>query len=336
MCTVNHRVAAINILSKILSRDPRSQTGGQSIKLAFAVTESGTGAAAGDYFTAFEFGSALNDRFGWQIEYRPKGDGWYDLDGIDLLMVMIDEYDLHAIRNPTPHLVKIAWARNWFERWCENSSISAYDLVFASSKLAARFMSQRAHRLVNVLRIATNSVRFAIGSRCDSPSWDVVFTGSHWHSERDIVDALVQLPAALRIAVYGKNWEQVSEMTRYHKGFVPYGELPAVYAQSSIVIDDANHVTKEWGAANSRVFDALAAGCLVITNSATVSYEVFGGLLPVYTEPAHLAELVRLYLEDEPARLELQSKLRQIVLKRNQYKHRAFELGFWLDSFRKR
>jgi hypothetical protein len=40
-----------------------------------------------------------------------------------------------------------------------------------------------------------------------------------------------------------------------------------VYRQAAIVIDDANHVTKTWGAANSRVFDALAAGCLVITNS---------------------------------------------------------------------
>ncbi len=38
------------------------------IKLAFAVTEVGPEAAASDYFTALEFGTALESRFGWQVE----------------------------------------------------------------------------------------------------------------------------------------------------------------------------------------------------------------------------------------------------------------------------
>lgn len=70
-------------------------------------------------------------------------------------------------------------------------------------------------------------------------------------------------------------------MKLLYRGFVKYDELPSVYAQSRLVIDDANHQTKTWGAANSRVFDALAAGCLIITNSQSVSDEVFGDLLPV-------------------------------------------------------
>ncbi len=45
------------------------------IRLAFAVTETGPDAAAGDYFTALELGSALQARFGWQIDYRPKAEG---------------------------------------------------------------------------------------------------------------------------------------------------------------------------------------------------------------------------------------------------------------------
>ena len=71
-----------------------------------------------------------------------------------------------------------------------------------------------------------------------------------------------------------------------------------LYQQSLLVLDDANHVTKTWGAANSRVFDALAAGCLVITNSQSVSDEVFDGELPVYRDPMHLKELVDHFLND--------------------------------------
>lgn len=40
-----------------------------------------------------------------------------------------------------------------------------------------------------------------------------------------------------------------------------------------------------------RVFDALAAGCLVITNSRPVSDELFGGALPVYDDAKTLHEL---------------------------------------------
>jgi hypothetical protein len=53
-----------------------------SFCLAFAVTETGPEAAAGDYFTAIELGAALQARFGWQIDYRSKGEGWYDLAGV--------------------------------------------------------------------------------------------------------------------------------------------------------------------------------------------------------------------------------------------------------------
>jgi len=84
-----------------------------SITLAFAVTETGPDAAAGDYFTALELGAALQARFGWQIEYRSKdegGEGWYDLAGVDLLVVMVEEFELPSIRNASPHLVTIAWA----------------------------------------------------------------------------------------------------------------------------------------------------------------------------------------------------------------------------------
>lgn len=303
-----------------------------TLTAAFAVTKSGAGAVAGDYFTALELGLALSSRYGWNAIYLPRGESWYDLTGIDVLVVMLHDFDLRNIREAKPNLVTIGWARNWFESWCENPAVSDYDLLLASSLKAARFMSERTGKLVHVMRIATNPKRFDFNLRSILPTWDIVFTGSYWHSDRDIVDALVELPNHLRIAVFGKHWEHVHKLAKWHKGFVPYEQLHSVYSQTAIVIDDSNHVTKEWGAANSRVFDALAAGCLVITNSASVSDEVFDGLLPVYRNPTHLAELVEMYLEDEEARLSLQKRLRDIIIKMHQYKHRAIELGLKLGN----
>jgi glycosyltransferase involved in cell wall biosynthesis len=310
-----------------------------TITLAFAVTETGPEAAAGDYFTALELGMALQARFGWQIEYRAKDEGsagWYDLLGVDLLVVMVEEYELPAIRQASPHLVTIAWARNWFERWCEHPWIADYDLHLASSRRAADFMSQRTGKLARLLRIATYPARFNTEGRPARPTLDYVFTGHYWQSQRDIVNALSALPRAYRGAIYGKNWEQLPALAHLIRGFVPYAQIHEVYRQAAIVIDDANHVTKEWGAANSRVFDALAAGCLVITNSRSVSDDAFDGRLPVYESPADLAQLLESYLTDAAARMRLADELRQEVLKRHGYAHRAFELSLHLQWLAKR
>lgn len=296
------------------------------LRLAFAVTETGPEAAAGDYFTALELGAALQVRFGWQIEYRPKGQEWYDLAGVDLLVVMVEEYELPEIRQASTQLVTIAWARNWFERWCEHPWIADYDLHLASSRQAADFMSQLTGKRSRRLRIATNPARFNTEGRPARAILDYVFTGHYWQAERDIVDALSALPTHYRGAIYGKHWELVPALAHLHRGFVPYGQIHEVYRQAVIVIDDANHVTKEWGAANSRVFDALAAGCLVITNSQSVSDDAFEGRLPVYENPKALSELLDHYLCDVEERNRLLDELRGMVLKRHCYHQRALEL----------
>ena len=305
------------------------------IRLVFAVTEAGIEAAAGDYFTALELGTALTARFGWQIDYRPKGDAWFDLAGVDVLVVMIDEYELPAICNASPFLVTIAWARNWFESWCERPWIADYDLHLASSRRATDYMSRRIGKRARLMRLATNPERFNADHRPGFITLDYVFTGNFWHATRDIVGALAALPSHFRGAIYGRHWEHVPELAHLYRGFVPYPQIHDVYREAAIVIDDANHVTKEWGAANSRVFDALAAGCLVITNSKMVSIDAFEGKLPVYETPAGLAALLDRYLHDVDERTRVLNELREMVLARHSYRNRAMEFGLHLRSLRK-
>ena len=79
---------------------------------------------------------------------------------------------------------------------------------------------------------------------------------------------------------------------------------------------------------------AEAAGCLVITNSQSVSDEVFDGELPVYRDPMHLKELVDHFLNTTNEREALTSRLRQQVLREHTYAHRAKQLGFHLKRLR--
>ena len=301
-------------------------------RVTFAVTEVGENAAAGDYFTAVELGKALHDRFGWEADYCPKSEGWYELSDTDLLIVMVDDYELPSIRNAKPSLLTIAWARNWFERWCTRSWIADYDMHLASSRRAVDFFSRYAHKRARLLRLATNPTRFVGESHSVDPSLDFVFTGSYWESPRDLVAVLQALPRKYRGAIYGKNWEQVPTLSYLNRGFLSYEKIHEIYRDAQIVIDDANHVTKAWGAANSRIFDALAAGCLVITNSRSVSDEIFGSLLPVYESSKDLERLIDSYLSNPGDRDSTQARLREIVMERHCYKHRAVELGVYLRS----
>ena len=52
----------------------------------------------------------------------------------NVLISLLDAYDLTKVDCKNGLLVKIAWMRNWFERWVENPSFKKYDLVLNKRK----------------------------------------------------------------------------------------------------------------------------------------------------------------------------------------------------------
>ncbi len=299
----------------------------QPLTVALTVTESGDTAAAGDFFTASEFGRACEEEFGWRIRYLSAEEDWYDVEGVDVLIVLLDSYELAKVRNAAPELLKIAWLRNWFDRWASRADFDAYDLYLCSSKKSARWLRDVHRKPAWFFPLATNPDRFTRGKPTKSMRSDYCFTGSYWQADRDIATAIA--PAKLpeyQFTVFGKGWEAHPNLAGYTQGFRPYWQMPNVYASTRVVVDDANHVTKEWASVNSRVFDALAAGALVITNGEAGAAELFDGQLPTYSSPEELEALLRQYLSNEEERRGLVDRLRRQVLSRHTYRHRARNL----------
>lgn len=291
----------------------------KQIKIAFAVTEVGPKIAAGDYFTALELGSVLKKKFQWDIRWLPKPK-WYDIEDADIIVAMTDHYELKMLDNKTRHIIKICWMRNWFDRWAQKKNFSMWDIHLCSSLKSKKHISSTYGITPHLLRIATNQNRFK--PRKEELIYDYIFTGSYWNAPRDI-EALVPKEIGLKFALFGKNWENHRQFSQYYKGFAPYHLLPKIYNQTKILVDDANSVTKEWGSVNSRVFDALASGTLVITNSFTGSEEVFDNKLPVYNSPEKLKELLNFYTTNSLEYKRLISDLRNHVLQHHTYEIRA-------------
>lgn len=307
---------------------------GTTNHVTFAVSDYGNNIRYGDYFTALELATEL-EKYGFSIRFVAKHrGGWYHTPpNTRVLIAMLDDFDPRRIKTREEPPVTVAWARNWFSQWGRNPGLKKYDLLAASSQTAVEELKRHYEGKIALLPIASNPQRFPARSTNDRDERDLCFTGSFWYHEREL-ERLLQ-PEKLKnvkFEVFGENWEHSSKLGPFSRGFLPYHQLAHIYRTSKIVLDDANHVTKPYGAVNSRVFDALASGALVLTNGCMGAKETFSGELPCFTSSAELHDLIDFYLSNEQARVEKIARLQRIVLSEHTYHMRAEQLVNILES----
>ena len=261
---------------------------------------------------------------------------WYEVDDeVDVLISMLDKFDPRRIRSKNNSLIKIAWPRNWFDRWVSNPGFKNYDMIFVPSKISLEYVKERSNKNPILFPIATSPSRF---NENITPKkeylCDYCFTGSYWKSPREIMEMLDPDSIPYEFKLFGKNWEKIEKFKKYYQGFISYSNMPKVYASTKIVIDDANKATKKYGAVNSRVFDALACGTLVITNGKKGAEDTFNGKLPVFSTKKELNHLIEYYLTNHEERTAKIKELKQFVLLNHTYINRANIIREKLDYYR--
>lgn len=303
--------------------------------IGLVVTDDAKDTMAGDVFTARDLAVFFTEELGWNVRFLPrlsKTVNWYDAADLDCILVLLDNYDIRKLKNKRPGLITVAWLRNWFQKWVKRRWFDQFDLALCSSELAAKYVTERSPLRAEVMRIASNSKRFNpnVEPRSDLAS-DYCFTGSYWRAPREIENYIPDQDT-FKFAIYGSGWKKHANFTSSWRGELPYEQLPAVYTSSKLLIDDANHVTKPWGSVNSRVFDALASGILVLTNGAIGAKETFGDDFPCYDGVEELESKIQYFLTHPRERMQLAAKLHNDVLQRHTYRHRAQEFKKLLQS----
>lgn len=291
------------------------------LRVTFVVTEADIHTPAGDYFTALELGVWLKKKFGWDIFFTRFDQ--HSLPNTDVLIVMRHDYHLREIRHANPGLVTVAWVRNWVDHWAARPEFADYNLVFASSQKAIDYLRESTGREAILLPIATNPERFSPDMADKAHASDLVFTGSYHLEARSAAVWLNLKKATYDFAIYGHNWDKYPPLAPYCRGSMRYDLLGKAYASSRLVIDDSHPVTRDWNSLNSRIFDAIASGKVVITNCVDGARELFGDLLPTFSTRAELNALVARLLGDDAARESLAQRLRAQVLAKHTYAHRA-------------
>lgn len=101
------------------------------------------------------------------------------------------------------------------------------------------------------------------------------------------------LAAGIPLQIFGVGWEEFLQPGQIAGEFLPNSELPAAYAQSSIVLNDHHREMAERGFLSNRLFDAVAAGARVVSDPALGISEIFGPSVVTYRESGELAEIYR-------------------------------------------
>jgi glycosyl transferase family 1 len=198
-----------------------------------------------------------------------------------------------------------------------------YDAVFAASDTLARRLSDRTGLAVRSLHQATDPERFR--PTPGGPHHELLFVANSRGTRRTIIDDLT--PTARDLAVYGGGWaDDLLDPVYFRGAVVSNRDLPAYYSAADIVLNDHWLESAEAGMINNRLYDALAAGALVISDSVPGLEEEFDGAVVRYSDPADLALTVERYLADPAARRALADRGRRAVLERHTVSRRADEL----------
>lgn len=151
--------------------------------------------------------------------------------------------------------------------------------------------------------------------------YDIVLTGIVSPPRVKVLREL----AGLNVAVFGPwefGWKDYPEFAQLYKGCVATEEdLNTLYNQSKICIDASS--PQNLNSANFTVFNAMASGCVLITNDKPALDLLFGADAkpPVFT--GNCRDVVMKYLEDEELAKAESLRQNKLIIEDHTFVHRA-------------
>ena len=298
-------------------------TGGSGAHVAVTLTSLDVADGWGDWYSGHEIGDAL-EGLGWRVSYvERKGDHWYELpEDVDYVLSLMDSFDLGRV--PAHVGRSRGFATGPSAGWSGPGS--------SSRRRSARLLAglgrpdRRAHRPSHDPLPAGGQP----GALPSSPGRTPIRRRLRVH--RQPVGQGARHRAGSRAARgrargdlrQGLGGRTVVRLLR--TGELAYEELALLYPSVKLVLDDTQGPTLPYGAVNARVFDALAAGTLVITNCESGVRELFDGDFPVWNSRESLRSRLDELLADGQRRDSLAARYRDVVLARHTYAHRAARL----------
>jgi glycosyltransferase involved in cell wall biosynthesis len=290
--------------------------GSEGLEFVFLVATDDFSHGRGDLFVAAGLARALVARghgaslAGPSRWYEPREPG-------AVVVVMVADTDVRRI--PAGPVV-VAWVRNRTDDWVASRGLNLYDAVIASSELSRREIARVFDGPTGVCRIGFDPDVFFDDGRRRSVA--AVTTANHWGGHRVVHEALLHLAdRGLSVEWYGVDRSGKEPLSRIHRGVRAFFDVPDAYRSARVTVDDLQDVSLAYGNLNSRLFEALACGSLVVTNSALGLAEAGLEGVPVYRSVDELESFIE---RAEAGEFDALAKdLQERVLREHSFAHRA-------------
>jgi len=290
--------------------------------VGFAVSTANFGEGRGDLFVATGLGRYLR-RHGYEPSYFPAED-WHEASGLKWVVAMLPGFRPSVLGADSQ---VVGWARNAFDDWLAHPELESFRLLLTSSPRFADEAREIYSGDIHLLPIGVDLELFEPPASRAESRLGVVTTTNQWGGERDLYRALRSSPVNYPLDIYGQPAGLSPELHPHYVGPVDYFELPGIYWRAQVVLDDSHPAVIGWGSVNSRIFDAIAAGALPVTNSRQGLEELGLSDVPTYSEPSQLNDLVAELLADEQGARALGDRLRAVVTRRHSMVARSAQLA---------
>jgi len=221
--------------------------------------------------------------------------------------------------------INIIWFYSHPEKMT-TKELSKYDYMFcASHKFLKKIMRnwdkwKDLGCIINLKPLyACTNFKFINKSEVDK---DILFVGNarsgKVYGRKSIYDLSSVSKTSWSVHLYGAKWElsKYQFSHKWYKGkYIPYDELPIMYASAKINLIDGHEEMQDQGFVSAKVFDTIAAGGQVIMEYNSGIEEIFGDDIKMYKNQLEMWKLINETLEKTESDTKQLKKLSKIAQK---------------------
>lgn len=209
-----------------------------------------------------------------------------------------------------------------------DNELPIYDEIFSFSRVTTHFFSYTKKLKASVLPFGANNIEV---NHSSPQSIDVLFVGSCDLRRIFLLENIKE-----KVTIFGARWNRnfplISEELRAKVSdeSVWGDDLYKLLADSKIVLNiTRSHFYGAETGINLRIFEALAAGCFLLTDYCEELEELFviGEEIEVFRSGRELMEKVEFYLANPSLRQRIAQQGHEQFLKKHQWTSRALELA---------
>lgn len=192
---------------------------------------------------------------------------------------------------PHPEHVNILWNISHPDQ-VSYVEYEAFDIVYVASLSYPDLLRHIIHVTPRPLLQCTDPERFSLEAAAATAveSTDVLFVGNSRARRRPIVDWALASNLALR--VHGTRWKGLIPDRHIASEHIANQELAAHYSAAGVVLNDHWESMADFGFLSNRLFDVLAAGGTLVSDTIPSIRRVFDGAVTEVDSAPFLAEVV--------------------------------------------